>query len=180
MQRELLWLQRHRGVLYRPHGRERLFAVPALQPGTARNVNKMVEWLTSLAVTDSRAVAEILEGEECRAVALGAKLGIPTTDRCGICDRCMPARAYITDDRADVELALIALGSVPFSVRRGAVHRIVARALKDAGRQCKRSRAAELVDVLIERGFIEPSRGGLGEVLGLSLVGKNTFAALEG
>jgi hypothetical protein len=179
LQRDLLMLQRHHGAVYRPHGRERLFVLRRDGAGNARDVGRAVEWLASLAAADARAVIALIQDRRCREIALGAGLGIPIARVCGKCDRCVPAKAYVTDERTDIELALIALGGVPFSVRRGAVHRIVARALKDAGRQSERLTVLQLTDELLDRGLAATSNGSLGEVLGLSAAGKAAFAALD-
>jgi hypothetical protein len=121
-------------------------------------------------------MAELLSSRGCRVADLELALGWPSSGVCGSCDRCRRETPSASPPKADIVLALDALAGVPFSMRRGAVHRVVAEALKDAGRSAERSRVATVVDDLLARHLLEPLAGNLGSVLGISGEGRMALA----
>ena len=177
-QRSLLAEMRAGRVAYRPHGRERLYELAKPQQTAAQNLSRLVADLSSsTAAAASRVAVVLASGGACRVQSLAAALSWPPVPPCGRCDRCQPDR-YAPRPRtvSDSVLALEALASVPFSLRRGAVYRVVARALEEANRPVDRPAVIRLVDDLVTKQLLVTRPGKLGD---LYAVGGEGRAALD-
>jgi hypothetical protein len=178
LQRSLLAETRAGRVVYRPHGRERLYGLGKPRPSAAQNLSRLVADLSSSATAAASRVAMVLSpAGACRVQALAAALVWPPVPPCGRCDRCRPDE-YVPRPRtaSDGVLVLEALASVPFSMRRGAVYRVAAGALQEANRPVNRSLVIGVVDELLAKRLLVTCPGRLGD---LYAVGGEGRAALD-
>jgi hypothetical protein len=182
LQRDMLQAERSGSLLYRGHGRDRLYAVSAsgTTPATPEELLRFVRSLEARATQDATAMAELIAGRGCRRQTLDSIIGWTPSRPCGHCDRCL--REYTSDvmpRRADTVVALMAVAALPFTLRRGAIHRIVATAMKDEGRPSDKQRIHDIVEELLSRNLLVAVPGNLGEVLGISEQGRSALAAWD-
>jgi hypothetical protein len=179
LQRRFLLRDRQGTLVYRGHGRDRLYRL--LRPlGGPGQVTELLADSVSAAEGEAHGVAALLERPGCRARNLADSLGWPPAEPCGRCDHCRPPelpapRVAVSDDT----LALTALADVPFSMRRGAAHRVVASALRGAGQAADRTRISSTIDRLLARGSLEVRPGHLGDLLAVSQAGRASIQAWD-
>jgi hypothetical protein len=166
-------------LVYRGHGRDRLYRLlpPLGGPGL---VTELLADSVSAAEGEAHGVAALLVRHGCRARNLADSLGWPPAEPCCRCDHCRPPelpapRVAVSDDA----LALTALAGVPFSMRRGAAHRVVASALRGAGQVADRTRISSIIDRLLARGSLEVRPGHLGDLLAVSQAGRASIQAWD-
>jgi hypothetical protein len=180
LQRDLLQAERSGSMAYRGHGRDRLYAIKGARSAAPEEISRLVRSFEARAKKDAAGIVQLLSGNGCRRQALEVTLAWATSPPCGVCDRCKrESRSAVSAPRADIVLALMAVAALPFNMPRGAVHRVVAAALKDVGRPYDKQRVAQLVEEMFARHLLDALPGNLGEVYGISDAGRNSLAAWE-
>jgi len=180
LQRDLVEAQRADTVTYRGHGRDRLYELPRSPESAAGQVSRLVHFLSDRATREALGVADLVHAGGCRVKALEQALGWPPSPRCGCCDRCARDESRAPSQaEADIVLAVKAVARVPFSLRPGAVQRLVAAALKEGGRSAERASVQALVDEMVGRRWLAAAPGRFGSVYGLGDEGKQALAAWE-
>jgi hypothetical protein len=181
LQRDLLQADRSGSLTYRGHGRDRLYVIKGARSAAPEEISRLVRSLEARATKDAAAIVQLLTGTGCRRRDFEGTLGWPASAPCGYCDRCKrEPRPEISAPRADIVVALMAVAALPFTMRRGALHRVVAAAMKEVGRPYDKQRIATLVEEMLARGLLAALPGNLGEVFGISDVGRSTLAVWEG
>jgi hypothetical protein len=178
LQRSLLDADRTGLVAFRPHGRERLYELLKPPASSAALLSRLVRDISTSAARSAATLPAVLAyGGKCRLQALAEALSWSAVPPCGQCDRCRPAPPPAQPQPiSDVVVALSALAGVPFAMRRGAVHRVVAGALRHESRSADHQAVSALVDDLLARNLLESRQGQLGDLFDVGSVGR---AALE-
>ncbi len=178
LQRSLLEADRNGTVAFRPHGRETLYELLAPPPSATDMLSYLVSSMASSAARAASTIPSIvLPGCRCRVQALAMAMSWSAVPVCGHCDRCLPEGIAARPQQvSDAVTALTALAGVPFAMRRGAVHRVIAASLRDANRAADREIVGALIDELLARRLIERRPGQLGDLFG---VGEQGRAALD-
>ncbi len=164
-------------LLYRPAGRERLYALQSPDSGGAARLQRLVQERSTVVARDKQTVDRWLMMPTCRVQTLALLLDLPPEPRCGLCDRCAPEAENRTEaDTEPRDIVLRALAEVPLAVPERAAARIARQALFGAGKEEESRRSDAFLELLVRQGLIRREIGDLQPRLIISDEGRALLA----
>jgi hypothetical protein len=149
-------------LLYRPAGRERLYALIATAGGAASRLQLLVQERATIVANDKRIVERWLTMPTCRVQALAVLLELPAEPICGLCDYCAPKTGERIEAATEPrDIVLRALAEVPIAIPERTAERIARQALSAAGKADQSSGSSALIELLVGQGLVRRETGGL-------------------